>query len=766
MPPVYPDGNYNAVIQGGPVTLGSGEGVSVVNLSLAAGDSLIITPGYLDITGNTILNNGSISVGSGDGFNLTGQGMTVTLSGSGTVNLTSALSNFNGTAGSNPVLVNQQTIIGQGSLGKEGFSITNQGTINASGGLLTVQPSGAGITNTGTMEASSGATLDIVYGFLGPFNNTGGTVKALDGGIVQLQGEIYTGGTLTTSGTGVIQVFGGTVLNGLTNSGNIQVSSNVGDLQNTVTNTGTITLQSGTLSMIGSTTLTGSGSLIMSGSSVLDQAGSGGSLTNQQLIHGAGQFYNLPLTNQGTIEADNTSAPLYLDTATTNIGTLEASGGATLTIYSGQTVNNTGGTIEALTGSKVLLEGTVSGGTLETVGTGAIVDEDGTLDGTVNVPTNTGTFTVTGHNLTLEGTINNTGTITMSGTGCLVLTRPTTLTGSGKIVMGQNNCIYGAGVPLTNQSTIEGTGTIGDSNPMPITNDGKIIANKKTSLTIVPNSVGFTNNGTLTVSKGSALIINSLSGPFKNLSGGALTGGTYGVTGMFELGNFITTNAATITLTGAAAEIYNSSSEANALAALTANAAKGVLSLQTGQVLTTTTSLTNAGKMTVGASSALNVGGSYTQTAGTTTVDGTLTAPSGLNLQKGALQGKGTLAAAVTSTGTVTVGDSATKPGVLTVTGSYTQNTGGALNVAIGGTTVGSQYSQVAVSNGISLGGTLTIKLVSGFIPAVGQTFTILTGSVVTGQFATVKGLIINSNEHFEITYTGTHVTLDVVSGP
>jgi fibronectin-binding autotransporter adhesin len=766
--PTYPDGNFNAAIQGGPVTMSGGDAASVVNLSISSGSSFEIVGGYLDITGNSIANNGTITIVNGDGLHLLEQGGTVTLSGSGMVNMTSQNSFFDGTAGAAPTLVNQQTIVGQGSLGEQGFSITNQGMINASGGLLTVQPAGAGVINTGTMEASSGATLDIVFGFLGPFNNTGGTIKALDGGIVQLQGEIYSGGTLTTTGGGVIQLSGGTVLNGLTNSGSIQLSSNLGDLQNTVTNTGTITLQSGTLSMIGNATLTGSGSLIMKGPSVLNQSGSGGTLTNQQLIHGQGTIYELPLTNKGTIEADNTSAPLYLAGGTvTNSASLEASGGGILELET--VVNNSGGTIEALTGSTVILTdnfgGSVNGGTLTTSGTGFIESQNGVLDGTVNVPTNAGMLTVPG-TLTMQGTINNTGTIAMSGNSCIVVTQPTTLTGSGKLTMSSGNCIYGSGTPFTNQSTIEGSGTIGDSNPMPVTNDGTILANKnKASLTIVPNSAGFTNSGTLTVSKGSALIINSLEGPFNNLSGGALSDGIYNVTGMLELGSSITINAATITLTGPAAEIYDTSSKTNALAGLTANATTGALSLQSKQVLTTTTSLGNAGRTTVGASSGLTVRGRYTQTAGTTAVDGTLTASSGLNLQSGVLLGKGKLASAVTSSGTVTVGDSTTKPGVLTVTGSYAQNSSGTLNVAINGTASGSQYCQLAVLNGVSLGGTLTIKRSKSFTPAIGDTFTILTGSTVSGQFATVNGLSISGSEHFEITYSPSAVTLTVASG-
>ncbi len=766
--PEYPDGNYNAVINGGPVTLSGTDGDTIVDLTLTSGSSVDIVGGYVFITGNGITNNGTISITNGNGLALIGQGAAVLLTGSGTVNLTSPLATFQGTSGSNPTLINPQTLVGQGQLGKEGFSILNQGTINAQGGLLTVQPSSAGIINTGTFEASSGATLDITYGFLGPFTNTGGTIKALDGGTVQLQGEIYTGGTLTTVGSGVIQLTGGTVLNGLTNSGLVQITSNLGDLQNTVTNTGTIQLDPGTLSMLGSVTLTGSGSLIMSGSSQLNQNSAGGSLTNQQRIHGSGTIYELPVTNQATIAADSSSNPLTLaGGATTNTGTLEASGGGTLELET--VVNNSGGTIEALTGSTVILNsgfnGSVNGGTLTTSGSGVIESQDGVLDGTVNIPTNAGKLTVpNGQDLFLQGTVNNTGTITLSGHGCIILNQPTTLTGTGKVILGSGNCIYGSGNALTNESTIEGAGPIGDSNPMPITNDGTILANNKTnSLTIVANGTGFTNNGKLTVNSGSTLIINSIFGPFNNLVGGTLTGGTYSTTGMLELGSAITTNAASITLTGPSAEILNTNT--NALAGLGANATTGVLSLQTGQALTTSTNFSNAGKTTVGAGSSFTVGGSFTQTAGTTTVDGTLTAPTGLNLQKGTLLGKGTLAAAVSSSGTVTVGDAPTKAGLLTVTGSYSQEANGILNVAIGGTTVGSQYSQMAVSNGVNLAGTLTIKRISSFTPTMGEVFTILTGSIVTGQFTKVNGLSINSSEHFEVGYTATGVTLTVVSG-
>jgi hypothetical protein len=63
------------------------------------------------------------------------------------------------------------------------------------------------------------------------------------------------------------------------------------------------------------------------------------------------------------------------------------------------------------------------------------------------------------------------------------------------------------------------------------------------------------------------------------------------------------------------------------------------------------------------------------------------------------------------------------------------------------------------------LGGTLNIKLLNNFVPAIGDTFEILTARKVTGTFATVNGTKINDSEHFTVTYNADNVTLTVVSG-
>jgi fibronectin-binding autotransporter adhesin len=752
------------------------------NVFLASGDKLTIaTPStptsYLYVYGTSLTNPGTTTLTQSSGLHIAGNaGNVVTLSGGGSVVLTGTNTGIAwGGTGETRLVNADNTIQGQGTIGLGTIDLTNQKTIMSSGGLLDVQPAQGGLTNTGLMEAASGSTLQFDAGFQTiPFNNTGGTVEAVSGSTVNINSGTWNGGTFTTAGTGVMNLIV-PAMNGVTNNGTMTVpSSGTPTFEGVTTNAGVIQLQGGIIYISGNAMLMGSGSLLMTGGSgsSLKSLNSTDTLTNQQLIHGEGAIYALSVTNQGTIQADNTSTPLSLTdqfaggTPTTNKGTLQASGGGTLQIEN--TVNNTGGIIKAQNGSTVLLaNGVVNGGTLTTAGTGTIQSQNGTLDGRVNTPNNTGTFIVpTPYSLSLEGTIANNGSITVDTNSCLDLLQPTTLSGSGQLTMNSGSCVTGSGQTFTNQITIEGAGNVGDSNPMPIVNNGTILANSTSPLTITPDVTGFTNNGTLSVSTGSTLTIN---GTFKNFASKTLSGGIYSLSGTLEFPNAaIATNAGNLTLNGTGVHILDSTTLNNALASLNLNNSKGTLSLLSGATLTTTTAFTNKGKTTVGAGSTLQVGSTYTQSGSTTTVDGTLTAPTGLTVKGGSLVGHGTISAAVTASGgSVTVGDSTTKPGVLTVTGSFTQSTTTAnLNVAIGGNTVGTQYSQFAVSNGIALDGVLTIKLINHFVPTIGSTFTILKGTAVSGTFTTVKGISINSGEHFQVNYQSNDVTLSVVAGP
>ena len=864
---------------GAAVVLDVADGIA--DLTVGSSDSLTFptvtnTNNGLNINGSSLANSGQIILAVPVSFGTTSLGFSssgkVTLSGRGTITLNA--NSFGGDSiGGSATLVNQSTIQGGGGFDMT-FNNASAGVINAneSGVQLVVgrnQAQGAS-TNTGLMEATNGGQL--AMGSL-TLNNVGGTIKASGkNSYVQLEGEgqggeTFTGGTWTTANGGVIQVVDGTVLldgtngNTITNSGTMQLVDGAshpgGNFQGTINNTGTIqVLSRGNqvgLNIPGGQTFTlmGSGSLTLgdgTSNSYNNQTGisGGGTFVNQQLVQGSGFILNLAgFNNSGTINANvptganNLQLQLGRAGASTNTGTIEATNGGVVVVGS-TTINNTGGTIEAVgANSNVSLVGslgtsglTISGGTYTSSGGGVIYGYGGTtFDGTTNPVTNSGTFVIPNAgnppNINVQGMLKNTGTIQLlpnsSGGDSIFLQLSSgenlTLTGSGKVIMGDgtNNAYnnqpvigddFGGGGILTNQSTIEGTGVIA-SGTQGLINSGTINANVPVgtaglllniccegtsgivnSGTIEASNGGlvqflpynsFSNTGTLTAAAKSTINITN-NAPFTNLSNGTLTGGTYNVTGILQIPGNITTNDARITLTGKASQILNPST--NALTGFLTNASKGSFDLKAGQTFTSAGTFTNQGTISIGKGSTFTVGsgGSYLQTEGKTTVDGKLSlsnsegrtdepasdsdpGAAGVRIVKGSLLGNGgTIAAHVSSSGTLIPADSLTTTGKLQITGGYTQSSAGALDANIAGANSG-QFNVLNVTSTATLGGTLNIKLLKNFVPLIGAEFEILTAKHVSGTFATVNGTKINASEHFTVTYNSDNVTLTVVSG-
>ena len=520
-------------------------------------------------------------------------------------------------------------------------------------------------------------------------------------------------------------------------------------------------------------------------------------------------------TNTGTIEATNGGVLLIGSTTINNVGgTIAASG--------------TGSNL-SLVGSLGTSGLTISGGTFDGSGGGVIYGQGGSLlDGTTSTVNNTGTMVINYQDLQAQGTLNNSGTMQIlaptNDNGQTFLQIPNgenlTITGKGTIIMGDgtdnsynNNAAIGNNLgtngTFDNRTTIEGTGGIVLTNE--VINDGTIIANVPTGtsglMLLVDRVANIQNNGTIRATQGGIFYIGGGSccgnpftnagtiiadakstvnlqnaNPFGNLANGVLTGGTYNVTGTLEIPGNITTNDAKITLNGKASQILNPST--NALAGFVTNASKGSFSVTAGQSFTSAGTFTNQGAITVGKGSTFTVGsgGSYLQTEGKTTVNGKVTlssteektdeadsdsspAAANIRIAKGTLFGNGgTVAAHVYSSGTVIPADSLTATGKLAITGAYTQTAAGALDANIAGASSG-QFNVLNVTGAATIGGTLNIGLLDKFVPAVGDTFEILTAKKVTGTFATVNGTKINDSEHFTVTYNEDNVTLTVVSG-
>jgi len=140
--------------------------------------------------------------------------------------------------------------------------------------------------------------------------------------------------------------------------------------------------------------------------------------------------------------------------------------------------------------------------------------------------------------------------------------------------------------------------------------------------------------------------------------------------------------------------------------------------------------------------------------------DGTLNPGATLNLASGdSLIGSGTLVANLVNSGTVSPGNSA---GGITVQGDYTQSADGILEIELGGTTAGTQYDQLTVTGTATMAGTLNVSLINGFIPQVGDSFTILPYGTRSGGYT-----ILNLPEGYRwgIDYGYSGLTLNVLEG-
>ncbi len=679
-----------------------------------------------------------------------------------------------------------------GTLGFVNTTVTNTGgTVNTSAGAFSA-------SNT----TINGGTVTLAGGGMTSSTISGATVTVGGTGDLQLNNSSIINGTLNNSATietvsSFGSVLGGSVTN--TASGAIKIDNNTGlSFQaGTVNNAGTISLNSTgnntELAIQGNVTLSGAGTLTMSnkGQNLIFGAATADTLTNQETIEGSGNIGDnvMTLINAGTINANqSTQLTIAANGGFTNKGTLVVGAGDTMQISNNTPFSNFSGT--TLTGGGYNVTGTLEFANANIVTNNANITLNGAnsqilsntgANALANFAVNgsSGTFTLgPGRSFTTAANFTNSGKLvvgsgdTFKVAGSLTNFSGTTLTGGNYAISGTLQFgAAGSTSILTDSAQISlGTGgqivDLGGNNALA----GLDLVSRTGSLALDANygtytTAGrFTNNGVLAVGSGDSFVVN---GNLTNFASGTLTGGTFDLTGTLQFNNAaIATNASKLTLSGGS--IVNQSGT-NALLGLTTNTGTFALS-RNASFATTGGSFTNSGTFTVNTGSTFTVGGSsfnFTQTAGTTTVDGTLTSSSlgTVNLNGGSLFGAGTLADNVVDSGTLTPGDSATKTAKLTVSDTYTQSTTGALDISIGGTGAGTTYDQLKVTQTAAVGGTLNLSLVNGFTPTVGQTFVIVSSSALSGTFATVNGLAINSNEHFTVTYGGSNVILKVVSG-
>ena len=373
-------------------------------------------------------------------------------------------------------LDNQGTLTTSGPLVLNAASAqhTNEGTINVSGGDLTVSQSGTNpsFTNTGAITIASGQTLAINGG---TFSQSAGTLSgagtlSINSATLNLGTDfsnavtalnLYAStvngpGTLTNAET--LNLSGDTINAALDNQGSIlatQVNSLNGSFSNEVGATLTVqgnsddywsgnavlTLAQG-FTNAGAIALTDVGtndyypyqtaSLVVTSGTLVNAAG--GTISASTPFANAPRYLTAQLDNQGTL---TTSGPLVLNAASaqhTNEGTINVSGGDLTVSQSGTNPSFTNtGTI------------TIGSGRTLSISGGAFTPDSGTLSGSVSLSSvtlgsgtlsNTATVTMVGGGESSDATLINQGTIT-------VLAGATTLNGSFSNEVGATLTVQG-----------------------------------------------------------------------------------------------------------------------------------------------------------------------------------------------------------------------------------------------------------------------------------------------------------------------------------
>ena len=428
------------------------------------------------------------------------------------------------------------------------LTIDNMNTILSDAGMLNV-------THMATVK--NGTFLQ--QGTLLDLSATGASLNVTGGSFDFRSGSIK-GGTLSQSGSGLFQVVGGGTLDGsaggvtLTAGSTIRITDNSAlALAGTFVNAGTVSLASTganvRLAINNDVTLTGGGTLLLGETPANINAirsnvsGVTSTLTNvNNTIRGAGALYGdstpsagtLAIINQaaGVINATSATQALTIDSMIlTNKGLIEATGkgGLFISATSGTcTLDQTGGGMLKAIGAgshvDITNSATVKGGTVTTngggeirIGAGAQNTFDGTGAGGLTLTASTTVRILDGNALHLTGTVVNSGTISLYGTGNntrLLVESAATLAGGGSVVLNDGpNALFSFvnGSSLYNvDNTIRGSGDI-DLGRLALTNEaGGTINATSASKTLLIESGTLTNKGLVTATGAGGLTLNGV----------------------------------------------------------------------------------------------------------------------------------------------------------------------------------------------------------------------------------------------------------------
>jgi len=516
------------------VTTEAGSTLQIIGNSSGGTSSLSVTTGLTNV--------GAIELTSASGAfgaNLTVTGGPLTNASTGTI---TSLAGAAGARALNASLDNQGVFtIGQAlTMNQPNAVITNSGTIDVSGGDLTVTQSGAGasFTTTGPVTIATGRTWTVNNGTL---NVSGGTVTG--------------GGTLT------LQSATANFSAGFTNAATALVVSN-----STINGPGTLTNAPGktltlTNSIVGAP-LDNQGTLVVQGPVTL----------NDTLTTNAASI--IQITGNGTGgTATLATAKGFINNAAIDLTSANGAFGANLTVSGGTLINVSTGTITSSAGAAGAraINASLDNQGVFTIGQALTMNQSGMTI------TNSGTIDVSGGDLTVSQTASsftNAGVITAAAGRTLVLTGSGTFTqqaagsfnGGGAFSMGGGTATFSpaisglSGMTLTNVTSTFSTSFSTTGLALTIAGgqvNGAVTITNVPGQTLTLRGANVSAQTTIT-NQGTALAegATNIAGPFNNPSGATLqvqgdnTGGSATLT--FTGGAFVNDGAVELTSTDGA----------------------------------------------------------------------------------------------------------------------------------------------------------------------------------------------------------------------
>lgn len=675
-------------------------------------DGLLVQPNDAEVqlTGD-VLNNGTWSMQSiGNLTNVTIAAPEVTIDGPGVISMSNSSQNRFLGAGGVRRLVNgaEHTIRGAGQLGlNNNLNLTNEGLIDADQlTSLVIDLVGGDNINNGELRASANGTLVLLDTEI---ENGAGVIRAIESGKVSLQGGSIRGGLLDTAGEGAFVLSSNDItLESVTSTG-LLIQPNNADLSlaESITNDGTWRMESignatDVMLVTDEVTLDGAGELVMSNSAQNRIFGTGGV---RRLVHASTHV----IRGAGQIGVN-------LNLNLTNEGLIDASEVAALQIDLSDGVNTNTGVLQASGNGTLSLLNTPldnTDGVIRAIDAGVVTLAGGSITGGTLETADNGVIRFTTNSITLSG-----------------------ITSTGFLQQPSNADLHLAG-DIVNDGTWE-MSSIGHATEVVLHADASLLGSGEL---VMSNSE---QNRIL----GASTVRRLVNGPGHTIRGG----GQIGLNNNLDF-----TNAGTVIADRPVGVRIDASDEF---------LNTGTLRAATGSSLTILTSaFDTTGDVVIESGASLVRHGTYFQTAGSTHVDGTLQLQSGgtVLVEGGTLSGNGTVTSTVTLNGGATAPGAST--GTLSITGHYTQSLDGTLEIEIGGTDPGVTYDRLAIGGNATVAGTLAIRLVDGFEPAIGQSFVILTANSVNGLLGCIDADPLRAG-YFRVVYGPGSITLTVVTTP